>query len=323
MLRAAPVLAAVLILIALAALSLLAGASSMSIAALFGVGDDGTANLILMASRIPRTFAVMLAGCGLAVAGAVMQMIALNRFAEPSTTGTVESAQLGMILVLLAAPESPVFVKMLVAAAFAMGGTALFFALIRRMPMHSAFLIPLVGLTLGGIVSSVTVFIAYRQDLMQSLSAWTTGDFSSAMRGRYELLWISLAVTVFAYVVAVSFTLAGLGEDIARSTGLDYRRTLFLGMGVVSLVTAAVTVTVGAIPFIGLIVPNLVALVLGDNLRKTLPWVALAGSAFALVCDMLGRVVIKPYEIPAATITGVIGGAFFLFMLMRRRHHAG
>lgn len=295
----------------------------MPIEALLGGRDDGTAALILMASRIPRTLAVMLAGCGLAVAGAVMQMIALNRFAEPSTTGTVESAQLGMILILLIAPDSPVIVRMLIAAAFAMGGTALFFALIRRMPLHSAFLIPLVGLTLGGIVSSVTFFIAYRQDLMQSLSAWTTGDFSGAMRGRYELLWMSLAVTIIAYGAAVRFTLAGLGEDIARSTGLDYRRTLFIGMGVVSLVTAAVTVTVGAIPFIGLIVPNLVALALGDNLRKTLPWVALSGASLALACDVVGRVVIRPYEIPAATITGVIGSAFFLFMLMRSRRHAG
>jgi iron complex transport system permease protein len=316
-------LVALLGLAVLAGASLLDGAGSMSVPVLLNGGDDGKAGLILMASRIPRTLAVMLAGCGLAVAGAVMQMIALNRFAEPSTTGTVESAQLGMILILLVAPDSSVIARMLVAAAFAMGGTALFFALIRRMPMHSAFILPLVGLTLGGIIGSVTFFIAYRQDLMQSLSAWTTGDFSGAMRGRYELLWVSLAVTICAYATAVRFTLAGLGENIARSTGLDYRRTLFLGMGVVSLLTAAVTVTVGAIPFIGLIVPNLVAFALGDNLRKTLPWVAFTGAALALVCDILGRVVIRPYEIPAATITGVIGSTFFLFMLTRTRRHAG
>lgn len=321
--KVAPIAIALLALAALSAASLLAGAGSMPIGALLDGGDDGKAALILMASRVPRTLAVILAGCGLAVAGAVMQMVALNRFAEPSTTGTVESGQLGMIVMLLVAPNSPVIVRMLIAAAFAMGGTTLFFSLIRRMPLHSAFLIPLLGLTLGGIISSVTFFIAYRQDLMQSLSAWTTGDFSGAMRGRYELLWISLAVTIFAYGAAVRFTIAGLGEDIARSTGLDYRRTLFIGMAVVSLVTAAVTVTVGAIPFIGLIVPNLVALILGDNLRKTLPWIAFAGASLALACDVVGRVVIRPYEIPAATITGVIGSAFFLFMLMRSRRHAG
>ena len=306
----------------LIACSVLAGAGSMSLDQLLNNDDQGNAVLILMASRIPRTLAVMLAGCGLAVAGAIMQMIALNRFAEPSTTGTVESAQLGMIFILLAMPGSPIIVRMLVAAGFAMAGTTLFFMLVRKMPLHSAFMIPLVGLTLGGIISSVTHFIAYRYDLMQALSAWTTGDFSGALRGRYELLWISLAITIFAYFAAVRFTLAGLGEEIAKSTGLDYRRTLFVGVAAVSLVTAAVTVTIGAIPFLGLIVPNLVSLVMGDNLKKTLPWIAFSGATLALACDVAGRIIIRPYEIPAATITGVIGSAFFLIMLIRSRRNA-
>lgn len=318
-----PAICALTALLVLSAVSLFIGAGHMPIADLFHGGIESDAFFLLAASRIPRTLAIALAGCGLAVAGAVMQVIALNRFAEPSTTGTVESAQFGMIATLLVAPGSSIVVRMVAAAAFAMGGTALFFALIRRVPLHSAFVVPLVGLTLGGIINAITHLIAYRYDLMQTLSAWTTGDFSGALRGRYELLWVALIVTIFACVAAIRFTLAGLGEEIATSTGLDYRRTLFLGMAVVSLVTAVVTVTVGTIPFLGLIVPNLASLAMGDNLKRTLPWIAFCGAALALACDIVGRLVIPPYEIPASTITGVIGSGFFLLMLLGHRRHAG
>ena len=318
-----PFLLSLLGLPLLAAVSLFVGVSDVSVASLLDPETSAQALLVLMQSRIPRTLALVLAGASLAVAGLIMQMIVRNRFVEPSTAGTVESASLGILAVMIFAPGLPVFAKMLVAAGFALAGTGLFLAVLRRVPLRSEFLVPLVGLMLGGVIDSLTTFVAYRYQLLQSLEAYTAGDFSAILGGRYELLWISFALAGLAYLAADRFTVAGLGSDFATGLGLNYGRVVGLGLLIVALVTATVVVTCGVVPFLGLVVPNLVRLTIGDNLRRTLPWVALAGAALVLACDILCRLVIAPYEMPIGTVMGVIGGSLFLVLLFRRRSHAG
>src|SRR5699024_2735585 len=168
-------------------------------------------------------------------------------------------------------------------------GTGLFLLLLRSIPMRSPLIVPLVGIMLGGVVSSVTTFFAYRYDLLQSLAIWTNGDFSRILRGRYELLWLSGALTLVAFLIADRFTVAGLGEAFMTNLGLNYGRVLAIGLTIVCVVIAVNVVTVGAIPFLGLIVPNVVSMMLGDNVRRTAPWVAVAGSGFLLACDIAGR----------------------------------
>ncbi len=104
---------------------------------------------------------------------------------------------------------------------------------------------------------------------------------------------------------------------------MNYQRLVLQGLVVVSVVTACIVVTVGAIPFVGLIVPNVVRLVLGDNVRRSVLWVAAAGAAMTLLCDLLGRLIIAPYEIPVGTVMGVVGSALFLVILLRRRARQG
>lgn len=314
--------ATVLVLLMLAAESLLVGVGDLRWSALFGPEGSGAATL-LFASRIPRTLALLIAGAAIAVAGMVMQMLLRNRFVEPSTAGTVEAASLGMLVANLAAPGAPVFAKMLVSAGFALAGTALFLALLKRIPLRSAVMVPLIGLMLGSVLGALATFIAYRFDLLQSLNAWTTGDFSTVLRGRYELLWIGATLAAAVYVTADRFTVAGLGRDHATNLGLDYRRVLWAGLGIVALVTASVVATVGVIPFLGLVVPNLVSLAMGDNMRRSLPYVALSGAGFLLACDIAGRLLNYPYEIPVGAVMGVVGSALFLFLLLRRSAHAG
>lgn len=183
-------------------------------------------------------------------------------------------------------------------------------------------LVPLIGIMLGGVISAVTTFFAYRFDLLQSLGAWMTGDFSGVLRGRYELLWIGFVFAIAAYLAADRFTVAGMGRDFTTNLGLNYRRVMALGLTIVSLVSAVVVVTVGMIPFLGLIVPNVVSLMIGDNMRRSVPWVATLGAVFVLACDIIGRTVRAPYEIPIGTVVGVIGSALFLYLLLRKRHHA-
>lgn len=243
--------AAVIVVAVLAVISLFIGVSDVSLHTLFGKASTDRATEVLLISRIPRTLAIILAGMSMAVAGMIMQMLTRNRFVEPSTAGTVESASLGILLVILFAPETPVFGKMLVASVSALAGTALFLRILRSIPLRSVLVVPLVGIMLGGVINAITTFIAYRFDLLQSLNSWTTGDFSGVLRGRYELLWIAFALTVVAYVAADRFTVAGLGEDFTTNLGLNYRRVVTLGLVIVSMVSASVVVTVGMIPFLG------------------------------------------------------------------------
>lgn len=313
---------AIILTIVLAIASLFVGVSDVSLGTLLSSGPEGRAMQVLLISRIPRTLAIVLSGAAMAVAGLVMQMVVRNRFVEPSTAGTTESASLGFLVATIFFPGWPLMGKMLVAACFALAGTALFLRILKAVPLRDTLLVPLVGIMLGGIIGAVTTFFAYRFELLASLLAWNMGDFSGILRGRYELLWIGLLCTVLAYWAADRFTVAGMGKDFTTNLGLNYQRVMVLGLVIVSLVSAVVLVSVGSIPFLGLIIPNLVSLMVGDNMRRTVPWVAVMGSGFVLACDILGRILRAPYEIPISVVVGVIGSTVFLYLLLRTRPNA-
>ncbi|KNH23020.1 iron ABC transporter permease [Arthrobacter sp. ZBG10] len=294
------------------------GVSDVSLPALLS-GDQATAEVFWI-SRVPRTLAVVLAGMAVAVAGLIMQLMARNRFVEPSTVGTVEAATLGILVVTAFAPAAPMLVKMLVASGFALLGTALFLAILRRLPVRNTLLIPLVGIMLGGVIAAVTTFFAYRFDLLQTLSNWMIGDFSGVLRGRYELLWIVAVLMLVGLLAADRFTVAGMGQDFTTNLGLNYARTMRLGLVIVSLISAVVVTTVGAVPFLGLVVPNIVSLVFGDNLRRSVPWTALMGATFVLACDIIGRTIRYPYEVPVGMVMSVVGAIVFLILILKKRN---
>ncbi|WP_208858772.1 ABC transporter permease [Cryobacterium zongtaii] len=306
----------------LAIASLFIGVSDVSPLALLTGGPDSSAAFLLVTSRIPRTVAVLLAGASLGIAGLIMQMLVRNRFVEPGTTGVTEFATLGMLISTVFWPGMAVVGKMAVAAVFGLLGTWVFLRVVRAVPVRQLVLVPLVGIMLGGIVGSVTVFFAYRLDLLQSLGQWSQGSFASVMQGRYEFVWIAGAMVVVAWFAADRFSVIGMGEDFATNLGLDYRRVVAVGMVIVALITASVLVTSGVIPFLGLVVPNVVSLIIGDNARRSIPWIAGLGAVFVIACDIIARLVRFPYEIPLSVIVGIIGAALFLWLLLRRRGRA-
>jgi iron complex transport system permease protein len=310
-----------LLLAAGAVVSLLVGAGDVSLGALLA-GDPQAWELVRL-SRLPRTVALLLAGAATAVAGVVMQMLVRNRFVEPSTIGTTESASLGLLAVTIWAPAMSMTGKIAVGALAAVLGTLLFLGVLRAVPIRSVVTVPLVGIMLGGVVGALAAYLAYRYDLMQTLSAWLTGDFSGVMEGRYELLWLVGAMALVVYLVADRFTVVGMGRDVATALGLGYRGVMALGLAVVAVSSSVVVVTVGALPFLGLVVPNVVSMLVGDNLRRSLPWVAVLGAALVLVCDVVGRLVIRPYEIPIGVVMGVVGAAVFLWLLLRKAPDVG
>lgn len=309
-----------LLLGGLAIFSLFVGAHTLTLGGL--LSSDPAQLQVFLVSRIPRLVAILTAGVGMSVAGLVMQQLARNRFVAPSTAGTVESATLGILVSLLFFPSATVLGKMLIAFVFALAGTVLFLQMLARIPLKDVIIVPLVGIMFGRVVSAVTTFFAYRYDLLQSLGAWTNGDFSGVLRGRYELLYVAIPAVLLAYRFADRFTLADMGEDFARNLGLNYQQVLYLGLSIVALVTAVVVLTVGAIPFLGLIVPNVVSLLLGDHMRRTLPYTAWGGALLVLACDLLGRLIRYPYEIPVGTVVGVLGSGIFLLLILRREAYA-
>lgn len=313
---------AVLVVLLLAVVSLAIGVYDLSLGSLFSL-EDLQANMVMLVSRIPRTLAIILVGMSMGVAGMIMQILSRNRFVSPSTAGTNEAAALGILIVTMFAPNSSVITKILVSSVFALAGTALLLLILRRIPLRSPLIVPLLGIMLGGIIAAFTTFLAYRYNFLQSLSAWTTGDFSRILRGRYELLWISGGLTAVAYFAADRLTVAGMGESFTRNLGVNYGRIVALGLTVVSLITAVNVVNVGAIPFIGLVVPNVVSMLVGDNVRRAIPYLAIFGAGFVLLCDILGRTLRFPYEIPIGTMVGFIGGALFLILLLRRSARVG
>ena len=207
--------------------------------------------------------------------------------------------------------------------AFSFGGTLLFLGFLRRVELRSSLVVPIVGLMLGAVVSSLTTYLALSTDRLQLITTWFMGSFTTVERGRYELLYLAAAVCVAAYLAADRFTVAGLGEEVSTNLGVNHRRVLLLGTALVAVATGITTVVVGFLPFLGLVVPNLVSLAGGDHLRRNIPWVCLGGAALILVCDVAGRLVRWPFEIPVSVILGIIGAAVFLALLWRQRGRAG
>lgn len=303
----------VLVVAALLALSLLTGVYDV-----FGA-DDGSEMFGI--TRVPRTIALVLAGAAMAMSGLVMQLLTQNRFVEPTTTGTTEWAGLGLLAVLILFPGADILTRMVGAVIAAFIGTMVFFLFLRRVSLRTSLIVPIVGIMLGAVIGSISTFIALQTDMLQSLGIWFAGSFTAVIRGQYEVLWIVALVALAVFLVADRFTVAGLGQEIATSVGLNYNRILLIGTALISIATGVVTVVVGNLPFLGLIVPNIVSLIRGDDLRSNLPWVCLLGIGIVTVCDLVGRTVIMPFEVPVSLILGIVGSVVFVALLLGQRRN--
>lgn len=304
-------------LVLVACISVFIGVKDISVTDIFHADEEQ--KLILTVSRIPRTISLVLAGIGLSVSGLILQQITQNKFVSPTTAGTLDAAKLGLLIAFLWVPEGGLFNKALTAFAFTFVASLVFLNITDRIRYRNIIFVPLVGIMFGNILSSVTSFFAYRNNIVQNVNAWLVGDFSSVLKGNYEVLFFSVPAILVTYLYANKFTVVGMGETFSRNLGLNYRQVVNTGLFCVSLTVSVVIITVGAIPFLGLVVPNIISLIYGDNLRKTLPYTALFGALFLLVCDIAGRLVMFPFEVPIGVIVGIVGGVMFLILLLRKK----
>ncbi|MFY0478615.1 ABC transporter permease [Achromobacter marplatensis] len=300
--------------VALCGISLLIGARQMAWLQLFSLSGD--AWLTLTASRLPRLAALTLTGIGLSVCGVILQHIVRNKFVEPATSGGLDAAKLGILVAMTLAPSIGTVGRMLFALGFCFAASLVFVAIVRRVKFKNTILVPVIGLMYGGVLSALAEFHAYRNNILQSMQGWLLGDFSKIVQGNYELVYLILPIVALTYLYAHRFTVVGMGEGMASSLGLNYSATVALGLMLVAVTVSATVITVGAIPFVGLVIPNLVALHYGDNLSRTLPVVALGGASLLLFCDIVGRLLIYPFEVPIGLTAGGMGGVLFLALIL-------
>ncbi|UOQ85277.1 ABC transporter permease [Gracilibacillus salinarum] len=309
-----------IIAIILSFISLFVGAIDIKISDLLDFHSDKFQ--IFLVSRVPRLLAIILAGAGMSIAGLIMQSLSRNKFVSPTTAGTLDAAKLGIMISMLFLTNVTYTQQVIFSFAFALAGTFIFMQILDRIKFKDVIFVPLIGIMYGNILSSITTFFGYEADILQNISSWLMGSFTLIIAGRYELLYVSIPAVILAYLYANKFTVAGMGEDFAKNIGLSYKFVLNIGLVLVAIISTSVVLTVGMIPFLGLIVPNIVSLYLGDNLRKTIPHTMVLGVVFLLICDILGRIIIHPYEIPVNVTVAVIGSAIFLIMLLRGRAYA-
>ncbi|EPS8269542.1 enterochelin ABC transporter permease CeuB [Campylobacter coli] len=277
---------------------------------------------IILLTRIPRLIAILLTGMSLSICGLIMQQLTQNKFVSPTTAGTMDCAKFGILISLIFFTGASFFTQTLIASIFALLGSFIFIQILRKIKLKDVIFVPLIGLMFGGIINTITTFFAYALNYIQNIQGWLQGSMANVMQGNYELLYISLPLFILAYFLAHKITIAGMGEDLALNLGVSYNTILFLGLIIVSIITSVVIVSVGVIPFLGLIIPNLVAIYRGDNLKKNLIYIALCGALFLLICDIISRLVIFPFEMPLSITTGVLGSLIFIFLLLKRKTYA-
>jgi iron complex transport system permease protein len=304
-------------LIALAVISLFVGVKDIAVSDLFRWTDEQ--QLVMSISRIPRTVALILAGVGMSICGLIMQQMTQNRFVAPTTAGTLDAAKMGILASILFASQSGNFTRILFAFGFTFLASIIFLKIADRIRYRNIIFVPLVGLMFGGILNSITTFFAYKNNVVQNVNAWMVGDFSGILQGNYELVYLSIPAVVITYLYANKFTVVGMGENFSKNLGLNYRTVLNIGLFCVALTVSVVVLTVGTIPFLGLVIPNIVSILYGDNLRKTLPITAVFGAIFLLICDIIGRLIIFPFEVPIGMTVGIVGGVIFLILLIKKQ----
>ena len=306
-----PFIIAILAVIVLAIASVFTGA--------YDILKEGNSTQMIFITRIPRTLALMLAAVAMSLSGIVMQLISQNKLVEPTTTGTIEWAGLGLVLVYILIPSPSLLQRMTGAIIASFIGSMVFFYLLKNIKLKSSLFVPIVGIMLGAVISAVSTFIGLEFNMTQVIEVWFQGSFAPVQRGRYEYLFVIILITIAIYRYADKLTIAGLGEDITTNLGLNYKQIILRANILIAIACGIVAAVIGNLPFLGLIVPNLVSLYRGDDLRANIPWVCLVSMIVMLVADILSRIIIAPFELPVSLILGSAGSIIFIIILLNQR----
>ncbi len=304
------------LLILLFILSLFIGALDLSIEGLLK-GNDSMIHVLLY-SRLPRTLSIVLSASSLAISGLIMQKISTNRFVSPQTAITQDATKLGLLIAMLL--NFNFLGRTIVAIVISFIASLGFFKFINSIRNLDPITIPIIGIILGSVIDAFTSLIAQRTDMVQPLNAILSKGFISVFKGGYEILFINLILLLIAYKYINRFILVSMGHSTASNLGVDVKKIVNIGLVLICIMSAIVMISVGNIPFVGLLIPNLVSVLFDDSGDGLFLDTVLMSTCYLLLCDCLARIVIQPYEVPISLISGVIGATIFIWVLLRRTY---
>ena len=281
---------------------------------------------ILFVARLPRVLAAAMVGASLASAGVVFQALLRNPLATPDTLGVSSGAALGAMLAITFHFDVAIAgVPAIPLASFAgsLGALAIVYALAtaRRRGLSTTVLL-LAGVTMTAFFSALILFTQYLADFTDTFRTvrWLMGMLDI---GSYAPLVAVLPMLIVAFAMFATLPrpldLISLGTDAAAARGVDVVRAERVALISASLATGAAVSISGPVAFVGLVVPHVVRLMVGSDHRLVLPASALFGAAFLIGCDLVARTAMAPLELPVGIITAIIGGPFFLWLLIRQR----
>ncbi|NJE09782.1 iron ABC transporter permease [Thermococcus sp. MAR1] len=296
--------------------------------ALLGGGTDG-ARVVVWNIRMPRIVAGLLVGASLAVAGAVMQGFLRNPLATPFTMGVSHGAMFGASLAILLGAgyaessgrislDNP-YAVVLFAFIGAISATAVILALARLKGLSPEAII-LAGVAMSSLFVALTTLVQYFADELQlaAMVYWSFGDLGRAT-WRENAIMLVVFVPIFAYFVVKRWDLNAsvMGDDVAKSVGVDVERVRLISTFLAALITAVSVAFVGVIGFVGLIAPHAIRLVAGGDYRFLIPLSALAGALLLVAADTIARLVLSPMILPVGIVTSFLGAPAFIYLLIR------
>lgn len=288
---------------------------------------DKEAIRILLISRIPRTLTILLTASSLSVAGLIMQSIGRNKFVSPGTIGTTQAATLGILIGYLFMPNIPIWGQFLFSFSFSLISSFVFLHFISKIQFKNNIYVPLIGMMFGSLIGSISTLIAQATKTEQYLAIIGLGSFANKTFGTFEMILLTVPALILAVSYATKFNIASLGKDFANNLGLNYNKVQFVGLLVISVISATTFIVVGPLPFLGLIVPNIISMYFGDKLSKNIIYIMIFGSIFVLFCDIVSRTFLLIttgiyQELAVGFTMGIIGSIIFLILLLKEKKHA-
>lgn len=286
---------------------------------LLGLDKQSTTYILVATVRIPRVIGGVLAGMGLAVAGVILQGVMNNALASPNTIGVNSGAGFAVMLALMFASDYSAVIP--VASFIGALVTTLLIFLLAYMADSSRTTIILAGITVSSFLNAgINTIKLLDSDVTVNLTSFLIGTLSGLTIKKLIVPGIAIVISVLvSFIFAKPLNILGLGDDIARGLGLNVSVTRFCLLVISSILAGCVVSFAGLLGFIGLIVPHICRHLFGNDARFLLPCSALLGASFVLICDLIGRMMFSPYELPCGIIMSFVGGPFFLYLLLKKK----
>ena len=266
--------------------------------------------ILIMNIRLPRMLGAIIAGMGLSVAGVILQGVMNNALASPNTIGVNSGAGFFVMLAMMLFPHSGYATSI-----------ASFVGALAYMADSSRTTIILAGITVSSFLNAgINTIKLINTDITLNITSFLMGTLSGLTFNKIALPAIGIiAAVLVSFILAKPLNILSLGDDYARSLGLNVPLTRFFLLVLSSIMAGLVVSFAGLLSFIGLIVPHICRTLFGSDARYLLPTSALLGASFVLICDIIGRLIAAPYELPAGIIMAFIGGPFFMYLLLKKK----